>query len=123
MEITAPIPVSRPGRPAGPARTAFSAGDVIGRSFSVWLRNFVPFSAVTLVVNLPVFVVTGLAPVEGGPAGGLLENLVSGLANLVVTGALTFGVLQALHGRPVTVGALDSFGHMGGTGCGGCRSA
>ena len=35
-----------------------------------------------------------------------LANLVSAFANLVVTGALTFGVLQTLNGAPVPLGTL-----------------
>jgi len=64
---------------------------------------------------VPVFVIAALVPEEGVPGLGLLESLVSMLAGLVVTGALTFGVLQSLHGRPVTVGALmgSGFGKLG----------
>ncbi len=41
-----PLATTLPPAPT-PAGRPFSAGDVIGRSFSVWFRNFVPFSIVT----------------------------------------------------------------------------
>ena len=91
-----PVPAGRP----------FSAGEVIGRSFSVWFGNFAPFSIVTLIVNLPVFAIVALAPVEERSWMDALANLVSAFANLVVTGALTFGVLQTLNGAPVPLGTL-----------------
>jgi len=91
-----PVPAGRP----------FSAGEVIGRSFSVWFGNFAPFSIVTLIVNLPVFALVALAPVEERSVMDALANLVSAFANLVVTGALTFGVLQTLNGAPVPLGTL-----------------
>lgn len=103
------MPTAVPSAPAAsPLRAGrpFSAGDVIGRSFSVWFGNFVPFSIVTLVVNVPVFALAVVAPAEGRSALDGLSSIVSGLANLVVTGALTYGVLQALRGSPVSVGAL-----------------
>ena len=94
-----------PASPA-PLERPFSAGEVIGRSFSVWLRNFVPFSVVTLAINVPLFVLAAIAPLDAGPAWSLLLNLVSGLAELVVAGALTYGVLEGLRGSRVPLGTL-----------------
>jgi hypothetical protein len=88
----------------------FSAGSVIGRSFSVWFANFVPFSIVTLAVYVPVFVLAALAPPEGGPGWDVLDRLLSGLSQLVVTGALTYGVLESLRGARAPVGALFGIG-------------
>jgi hypothetical protein len=94
-----------PASPA-PLERPFSAGEVIGRSFSVWLRNFVPFSVVTLLINVPLLVLAAAAPLDAGPAWSLLLNAVSGLAELVVAGALTYGVLEALRGSRVPLGML-----------------
>lgn len=93
-----------------PATPAFSAGSVVGRSFSVWFGNFVPFSIVTLVVYLPIFVLAAVAPPEPEPGWNLADTLLSALANLVVTGALTHGVLESLRGGRAGLGALLSTG-------------
>jgi hypothetical protein len=104
----APAPTSRP----------FTAGAVIGRSFSTWFRNLVPFSIVTLLVNVPVFAIEAIvAPGPSGESGwGVVPaRFVSALANLVVTAALTYGVLQSLRGETVPLGRLlgSGFSKMG----------
>src|SRR5512138_3055834 len=95
-----PVPVARP----------FSAGDVIGRSFSVWIRNFVPFSIVTLVINVPVLVLAAIAPADAGPGWRLSFSVLNALVELVVVGALTYGVLQALRGERLSLAALFGTG-------------
>jgi hypothetical protein len=99
-----PVPVAPTGAPA------FSAGAVIGRSFSAWLANFVPFSIVTLVVYVPVLVLAAFMPDEAGPGWSLADRLLTGLAGLVATGALTYGVLESLRGGRVSVGVLFGTG-------------
>jgi hypothetical protein len=111
-----PFPVPASGSTAPPVATApprtpaFSAGAVIGRSFSVWFRNFVAFSLVTLVVYLPALVLAALAPANGGPGWALADQILSGLSSLAATGALTYGVLQSLDGGRVGIGALFRVG-------------
>ncbi len=95
-----------PSAALDPGAVAFSAGRVIGRSFSVWLRNFVPFSIVTLVVHLPVLALAAAMPPGGGPGWNAADNLLSGLARLVAIGALAYGVLESLHGERPSIGAL-----------------
>jgi hypothetical protein len=108
------VPRSPPPLPAVSPMLSFSAGGVIGRSFSVWLRNFLPFSLVTLVVYVPVFALVAAVP-EGGSGWDLVTRLLSALADLVISGALTFGVLESLRGGRASVGALfrKGFGKMG----------
>jgi len=36
----------------------FSAGAVLGRSFSIWLKNLVPFMILTLLVFFPLIIYT-----------------------------------------------------------------
>jgi hypothetical protein len=91
--------------PPGPAGSALSVGEVVGRSFSIWLRNLVPFTVVTLVVNVPVFVLTVVFVQDGASWWKLALDVVSLVVNLVATGALTFAVLQSLDGSRVGVGA------------------
>jgi hypothetical protein len=87
---------------------------VIGRSFSVWFRNFVPFSLVTLAVHVPVFALSVLAS-DRWPGWDFIFGILFFLSDLVVSGALTFGVLESLRGRRASVGALfrKGFGKMG----------
>src|SRR5512146_2662546 len=96
---TAPASAAPPGR-------AFSAGAGLGRRFALWFGNFVPFSIVTLLVSVPVFAIVALAPADSGSGLDALARVVSALANLVVTGALTYGVLQGLRGEAVPLGGL-----------------
>jgi len=99
-----------PAPPPVPSPRPFSAGSVIGRSFTVWFANFLPFSLVTLAVHAPVLVLAAAMPAEAGPGWGLVVRLLSSLAQLVVTGALTFGVLESLRGGRAPVGALFGTG-------------
>jgi hypothetical protein len=101
----APPPLGVPPVQGGPA---ISVGRVFGRAFSVWIANFVPFTVVTVIVHLPVFLVAGLVPaaLTPGTAWYGLTQLLSYLAYLLVTGALTSGVLGSLQGQPARVGAL-----------------
>jgi hypothetical protein len=124
----APIPEPLPfGAPA------FSVGGVIGRAFTTWSRNLVPFAIVAGLVNLPAYAigVWSRYQVYGGyPSFSQVlerarEHAASGAgpfadySPLVVTGgvltalltfveiaALTFGAIQFLAGRRFSVGAL-----------------
>lgn len=99
-----PVPAVSPTAPA------FSAGAVIGKSFSVWFGSFVPFSIVTLAVYSPVLVFAAITPAEQGPGWQLGSAVLSFLAQLVVIGALTYGVLESLRGGRPPVGALFGTG-------------
>jgi len=93
-----------------PTAPPFSAGRVIGRSFATWFANFVPFSAIAITLYLPDIVLSVLVPEPRGPGWDLLDLLLSSLARLVVTGALTLGVLKSLRGERAPVGALFGTG-------------
>ncbi len=99
-----PVPAVQLGAPV------FSAGGVIRKSFSVWFANFVPFSIVTLDVYVPVFVLAAFMPPAGGQGWNAADRVLSGIAGLVVTGALTSGVLGSLRGERASVGALFGTG-------------
>lgn len=91
---------------AAPFERPFVVGDAIGRSFRVWIGNFVPFSVVALAINTPVFLLAALEPAGPPTAPGALRFFVSSLANLVVTAALTNGVLEAMNGTRPTLPSL-----------------
>jgi hypothetical protein len=86
----------------------FNAGNVVSRSFSVWGKNLVPFTAMSLLVFAPLYaflallsrwstslVSMGLIRIGGQLGGSLL--------GLIVIGGVTYGVLQDLRGRHVTM--------------------
>jgi hypothetical protein len=92
----------------------FSAGRVLSRSLSVWLKNFVPFAVLALVCYAPVLAYVALS----GPTGAddqlsgsqlLLQALELILQN-VVTGATAFGVFQALRGQRAGVAQAITVG-------------
>jgi len=110
LPAAASAPPPAPAPVVSPAAPAFSAGSVIGKSFSVWFANFVPFSIVTLAVYLPVFVLAAFMPGEGGPGWNVMDRVLSTLASFVATGALTYGVLESLRGGRAPVGELFGIG-------------
>lgn len=57
-----------------------------------------------------MLVVAALAPERGGPGWSLLDRFLSTLAQFVVTGALTYGVLESLRGGRASIGALFGIG-------------
>ncbi len=93
---------------------AFSAGSVISRTFSVWGRNVSAFSAVALLVHLPNFALALFAePPHPSRGGGLLtgvNSILSVILGFAATGALTYGVLQALRGQAIRVGEIAGMG-------------
>ncbi|HET7827136.1 MAG TPA: hypothetical protein VFK90_17500 [Anaeromyxobacter sp.] len=114
MPFTPVAPASPPPPAVAPAAPAFSVGSVVSRSFSAWFGNFVPFSIVALVVNVPVLALVAWVPGDSRD-WELGIRVLSGLADLVVTGALTFGVLESLRGGRVRTGELfrKGFAKMG----------
>jgi hypothetical protein len=66
-----------------------------------------PFAAVTLLVHLPVILWGVFAPASADPRlqetlnRGFAVTFVQAVLNLVATGAITYGVVEALRGRPV----------------------
>jgi hypothetical protein len=88
------------------AAPGFSAGQVIGRSFSVWFGNFVPFSFVALAVFLPEILFVVVMPDQGSAGWNVLDRLVSMLCGVIAEGAIAFGVLRALRGERTGIGAL-----------------
>lgn len=112
MSTAAPPPSSVPFPALSGPR--FEVGSVMTRTFGVWGRNLVPFSAVALVLNSPLFFLTiatgALRPGEGEPTVQGLSTVLGALLGFVLTGALTFGVLQSLGDRPVRFGEMMAIG-------------
>ncbi len=124
-EVTSPVPAtSTPTLPAD----AFRVGHLVARTFSTWRRHVLAFSLMTLVADLPIFLVPllGGGPVAGvtapstspfDPAGAPMPTgmfwvayLVTMLLFVVEAGAITHGVIQHLAGKPVSLGAMVATG-------------
>ncbi len=75
-------------------------GRVLGRTFSLWARNGRAFSTVALLVEAPA-IALAFALARPGQTSDLerLQSTLANLLGLVTSGALTYGVLQALRGE------------------------
>jgi hypothetical protein len=89
---------------------------VLARTLSIWARNFLPFGALSLLIHVPLLAYTAwlLQDTRTLVRGARTWAVVNGLGTLVmwllVTGAVTFGTVMQLRGRPATVGASIATG-------------
>lgn len=89
-------------------RRAFSVGSVIGRTFTVWTRNIVPFTLLAVIVQSPLLIYTALL-LQGGLTAEELKtwNIVTNwgpqILNPIVAGLIAYGVFQQLNGKSVGV--------------------
>src|SRR5207247_1288469 len=96
--------IERVARSRQPSRS-FDAGRVLGLTFALWARNFIPFTGFVLVGLLPVILFTAYTASQPLTLASInMWTLVAGygsiLLNLVVTGAIVHGVFQQLRGKP-----------------------
>jgi hypothetical protein len=112
-------------------QNAFSIGRVISRTFSTWWSHAVVFSILTLISSAPIwlamflgdFPIAGVnspspldpAAVAAAPpvqptAGFWLAYAGTMLLFLVEVGAITYGVIQHLAGKRVSLGAMIAAG-------------
>jgi len=95
---------------------AFGVGGVVGKTFRIWGRNLLAFAAISLLFQSPLIVGSfflGAPPIAQVDPNALLRNiltLVSTVMSFAAAGALTYGVLGALRGRPASFAALFEFG-------------
>jgi hypothetical protein len=83
----------------------FTVGTVIGRSFSIWWKHLPALALISLVLDLPLLVVEGLAgPIEIAHPGYRLYSFVSVLLWWAVSAALTHATLRSLAGGHLSVG-------------------
>ena len=87
----------------------FSAGAVLSRSFSIWFKNLVPFTILTLLVYSPVIlytliVMSGELTLKGITTWAWANVALTLILSMVATAALTYGTFQQLRGRHATIG-------------------
>lgn len=90
-------------------------GGVLRQSFAVTLSNLPSFLLIGLIVYSPalaVYVLAAVAPIDADLATlvALLASLLKQLLTLVLTGALAYGVINQLRGRPSSVGETVQVG-------------
>jgi hypothetical protein len=92
-----------------PEEPRFTVGSIVGRTFSVWKQNFGVFAAVSLLLQAPMLINALFAdprPRRELSGGQVVMTFVGYFLTLVLTGALTFGVLQAFAGKSVEFGGM-----------------
>jgi hypothetical protein len=94
-----------PSHPRAPA-ALFTVGGLLGRTLGVWLRNALAFTAVTLVIELPLAALELRAGESEDPQGGALLLLFGWFLGLLASGALSYGVLQSLAGKRPSPGEM-----------------
>lgn len=89
---------------------SFGVGRVVARSFSIWLRNLIPFTLLSVIVYAPLIIYTivmlsGALTHEKVTMWGRVGGFGGFLLDLIVAGALVYGTFQQLRGRPAGMGA------------------
>jgi hypothetical protein len=102
-------------RTAGNPGYQLDVGRVLSQSFSITISNLPSFGLVGLICYLPVLFVQGIMAVAPPPTEAavwvlLAVSLAQSLATLVLTGALTFGVMRHLQGDKPTAGEIVQAG-------------
>jgi len=98
--------------------TTFGVGNVLGSGFRIWIKNFIPFMVITALIYSPVLIwnisaVQGeltderIAAVARAVGYGALLTVV---LNILVSSALTYGVVMELQGRRASIGTCISTG-------------
>jgi hypothetical protein len=121
-----PLPTTPAGRSA--PVTDVTVGSLVSRTFSTWWANVARYALLLLLAYVPIFFAGVAAAVKFGagvlkPAPGTVPTFppglmpliaVAGLATLalalVLFGGMTYGALQHLAGRKVTLGAMIGVG-------------
>lgn len=95
-------------RTGGDPNYKLDVGNVLGRTFSTWASNLVPFFLVGVVVFLPVLLghaVMGLLDIQS-PGLTLTLTLVQNVLGLVLIGAITYGVFVHVRGEKAELGEV-----------------
>ena len=88
----------------------FNVGDVLSKSFSITLKGFIPFFITGLIIYIPVFLLAIAAASAQSAELILVSGIVAMLFTFVLTGAITYGVVQSLKGKGISIGDSLSVG-------------
>ncbi len=105
------VPVPTFGVPQAAHRGTFELGKVLGESFSIYFRNFLPFLLLTGVALSPL--IAGLVMLVNGSVAGMNPGTIALWLVLIVLGvifgqqlataSITYGVFQQMRGRDVSI--------------------
>jgi uncharacterized membrane protein len=89
--------------------SGFTIGDVLGRSFSIFQRNFVPFALLAAIAALPYIFFYSAQAVTPGVAPKIsatmaLPFIVGALLKLVAQAIIVHAAFQDMRGRPIAIG-------------------
>jgi len=99
-----------------------SLGKLVSKSFAIYFRNIVPFLLLSAVMLSPWVAMQLLYPPYPEELGmNLFQMLLMTLLTYMLTGALTYGVVQQMRGQPAGMGeavakGMQAFGRVLGTG-------
>ena len=94
----------------------FGVGSVLGMSFRVYGKNFIPFTLITAVLYIPLIawlVHSASSPPETVNAALKQAGVIAALSiflNSFVTATLTYGVVKELQGQRAGIGACITVG-------------
>jgi hypothetical protein len=102
----------------GAMNTTFGIGNVLASGFRIWARNFVPFMLITALIYAPVLI-WGISTIQGQLDDDQVLAIVRFekyspilvlLLNILVSAALTYGVVMELRGQRASLGACIVMG-------------
>jgi branched-subunit amino acid transport protein len=101
--------VRRTSAPVG-YRGALGVGQVLGQTFTVYFRNFIPFALLTAIVMAPLFIAQS-AMQASASAGNLAAVLPSAIITMIgaivcpyiATSAITYGVFQQMRRQDTSI--------------------
>jgi hypothetical protein len=94
-------------------RSTFQVGTALGKTFSIWIANLIPFAIISLILFSPLYLWTYLkfrdtrVPDNFSTYGPLFLSF---LLQQVAAGAMTYGVVQQMNGTRADVGTCISKG-------------
>ncbi|MDA0338892.1 MAG: hypothetical protein O2910_03490 [Proteobacteria bacterium] len=98
-----------------PAGGTFSIGEVIAESFSILIKNLVPFLVLAIIlVAIPGFILNRLTYSAGSLEAiqtlTIVGSLISGVLGYVLTAAIVYGAFQTMTGKTASLGEIVSRG-------------
>jgi hypothetical protein len=98
------------GRGAVPIARRLQVGEILSETFSIYFKNFIPFTLLTALAFAPIFLLAGFLGQEvaaKSPVAALNAMLVMLLTLMlcipISTAAITYGVFQQMRGRETSL--------------------